>query len=275
MDDVETMAERHGRTLARLGELSLALAEDVQAAALATTGPDDKARLAVAFQRVARVVRQSIALEAKLVRDQVRDGREAVARTAADTSAVVETRKRQVRANLERQIVCELDPRDAETWLADLDELLEEEALYDKFLDEPVEAHIARLAKTLDLTGEAIREYIPRAVRARRPAGPYIDYGKLLLPDDDGEDDDEDEADDEDDEDENEDGRATEPDGPIDASPLASALASAPSAVPLTAPAPLAPPDPPPRPPDPEPYIPPWYGSPGGGRRGPGGSWMG
>src|SRR5215216_2740836 len=49
MQDAETMAERHGRNLARIAELSLALAEDVQASALQAPQPEEKARLSVAF----------------------------------------------------------------------------------------------------------------------------------------------------------------------------------------------------------------------------------
>ena len=278
MDPAETMAERHARQLARVAELSLALAEDAQAAALATPEATDKATLCVAFQRMARSVRQSIALEARLVRDQTRDAREAEAHAAAETGAAVETRKRQVRADLERQVVCEIDPREAEAWLADLDERLEEEALYDGFLDEPVEAHIARLTADLGLTGEVVRNYIPRACRPR--SGPPVAlsrdyqaiYDELL-----GrcEDDEEEEADEPDD-DEVEASPASPaggggpPEGGWRGSATAETSPASPLHHPEDGPPPPTeeerpppepepePPPPEPGPPDPPPYIPPW-----------------
>jgi hypothetical protein len=176
------MAERHGRTLARLAELSLALAEDVQAAALSASEPEEKARLSVAFSGVARACRQSMALEARFLRDRERAEREA-------TAGKIETRKRQVRPNLERQIVCEIDTREVEAWLGDLDEQLESEALYDAFLDEPLEAHIARLSQGLGLTGEVKRNYTPRTLRRRHAFA--RDYRLLDLANDDDEADDE------------------------------------------------------------------------------------
>jgi hypothetical protein len=270
MDLAETMAERHGRMLARVGELSLALAEDVQAAAIATPEADEKAKLAVAFQRMARSVRQAIALEARLVRDQARDTREAAREADADGARAAETRKRQVRADVERQIYCEIDAREAADWLADLDERLEEEALYDGFLDEPVETHIARLAENLGLTGEAKHNYVPRACRPR--GGPPVTlsrdyaaiYDELLSRcEDDPEEEDEEEADEEEAEEEEAEEADHAPPSPSGGKRregpegrVAHGGSDPDPPAPPVDPDPPPPPDP--GPPDPEPYIPPW-----------------
>lgn len=281
----ENMAERHGRMLARYAELSLSMAEDVHAAAVASEDPDQKARLATGFQRLGRALRQSLALEARFVRDRARDARDVQSDAADATRAAVRRRQEQVRAAVERQIYCEIEPCDAPAWLADLSERLEEEALYDAFDDETVEDHIARLSADLGLTGETVRDYVPRALRPRFPEpGRAEGYGHEfddLLGEEDEEDEDEDEH--EDDEVPDADVSAeTSDDDPACEPPLAlpseaearTIPKAAPAPEPLSeltaAPEPPPPEPPPPRPPDPEPYIPPWEHQPNG--RYPGGS---
>ena len=260
MTATEDMAERHARQLARYAELSLSLAEDVHAGALAADDPDKKARLANSFHKLGRAMRQSIALEARFVRDRNRDQREARTDAAEAARAAVRLRQDQVRAALERQIYCEVEPGDAPAWLADLTERLEEEALYDEFDDESVEDHIARLAADLGLTGEVRRDYTPRALRPRTlaprlsPADYARAFGDLLDVEDD---EDEDEAPDDD--------APAEGEGdPPDPPPPERSAAPEPS--PQTPPEPPPPELPPPPPPDPPPapYLPPWERQPNG-----------
>lgn len=149
----EDMAERHGRLLARYAELSLSLAEDVHAAALAAEDPDQKARLASGFHKLGRALRQSVALEAKFVRDRAADQRAAEACAAETARAAVRRRQDQVRAALERRLYEAVDAEDAPDWLADLDERLDEAALYDGFADESVEDQVARLSAALGFAG--------------------------------------------------------------------------------------------------------------------------
>jgi len=255
----EDMAERHGRLLARYAELSLSLAEDVHAAAVAAPEPDEKARLAGAFHRLGRAMRQSIALEAKVVRDHARDLKAAEADAGEARAQAARRRRDQVRADVERRIYTEIDPDEADAWLADLDERLETEALYDDFIDESVEEHIERLAAELGLTGEANHDYTPRSIRPRaleklRRARDYDRLSRAWFGDDEGKGKGEGEDAD---------------DGPPDPPPI-SHPAEAPDPAPPPDPRELEPPppEPPPRPPDP--YIPPWDRRPGA--RFPGGS---
>lgn len=266
------MAARHARMLARYAELSLELAEDVHASALAAEDPDKKARLVIGFQKLGRAMRQSIALEARFVREQA-------AEAAQQAKAAVQRRQDKVRAVVERRIFTELDPEDAPAFLADLNERLDEEALYDGFDDEDLDDQIERLSADLGLTGEATHGYTPRSLRhprqapGRSPADLSRAFADILAntpdeeDDEDDDDADEDDADEDDDDDLGDDDGADDdpapPDPPRDVSPPAPlALTYAPAPEPEPEPEPEPDPPPPPRPPPPEPpaepYVPPW-----------------
>ena len=81
MTSLTDMTERHSRLLADLAERGHALACALQEDALASDDKAERVSLAAGFHQVARTVRQSIALEAKLRRDLDRDDRE-IAHTA-------------------------------------------------------------------------------------------------------------------------------------------------------------------------------------------------
>jgi hypothetical protein len=85
----QEMFERHAAVLARLTALGLALAERVQAQAMAVEDVEEIDTLSGAFHRISRSVRMSIALEAKLAR-ALRDEARAAAR--ADDDAAGEAR---------------------------------------------------------------------------------------------------------------------------------------------------------------------------------------
>ena len=150
------MMERHARGLAELTELGLSLARDLHACALAEPDPKTKAEAALAFHRVSRSVRQSMALEARLKRDLTRQDQEARAEAARSEDARVRSRKAQVRAAVERLIWTEAEnDEEAERLIDELGEHLDEAALYEGFADHPVEIHIARLRADLGLSNAA------------------------------------------------------------------------------------------------------------------------
>lgn len=264
-DTSEDMAARHARMLARYAELSLELAEDVHASALAAEDPDSKARLVIGFQKLGRAMRQSIALEARFVRERAADATQAA-------RAAVQRRQDKVRAVVERRIFTELDPADAPAFLADLNERLDEEALYDGFDEEDLDEQIERLSAALGLTGEAAHGYTPRSLRhprqaaGRSPSDLSRAFADILANTPDEEDDAEEDDDDADDGEEEDDGADDDgPEAPPPA-PLALTFRPAPTPEPEPEPEPEPPPLPPPPPPDPppEPYIPPWERYPNG-----------
>ncbi|RAK57418.1 hypothetical protein DJ018_05615 [Phenylobacterium deserti] len=104
------MGERHGRMLARLAEWGMNLAERLHDEALAAETPAEAAEAALAFQRVSRSVRQSLALEARLARDA--HLREAADRAQADQKR--EQRRREVYRAAVSLVWNEVDPSEDE-----------------------------------------------------------------------------------------------------------------------------------------------------------------
>jgi hypothetical protein len=145
------MAERHGRILARLSELGLSLAETVHERALAAETTEETAELGLAFHRISRSVRQTLALEAKLERERQQE----LAQDRAKAQGGWEGARRrevQVRLAMERAILDECDEDEVEERLDGLRDRLELESIAGGFAaDTPVEAHIARLRIDLGL----------------------------------------------------------------------------------------------------------------------------
>ncbi|MBU1514454.1 MAG: hypothetical protein KKE02_21160 [Alphaproteobacteria bacterium] len=67
------MGERHGRVLAELAETGMVMVRRLSAAMLATDDVQTQAQLGLAYHRVSRAVRQTIALEFRLSQDARRD----------------------------------------------------------------------------------------------------------------------------------------------------------------------------------------------------------
>jgi hypothetical protein len=70
MSTHDEMAERRGRILAELSEIGLTLARELHARALAAEDAKTAADLGLACRRIARSVRETLALKAKLEREQ-------------------------------------------------------------------------------------------------------------------------------------------------------------------------------------------------------------
>ena len=171
--------------LRRLFDAGLELALRIQADAMEADSAEARARLASAFHRVSRGVRQTALLQAKLVRDGERAAREARAEAAADRNSRIERRKAAVSKVVERVIEDELDPDDQLDASEDLSVRLETEALADSFLDEAVEDQVARICRLLDLpsplAGEGVGpsgrtdEGSPAHISGREPDGAHTD----------------------------------------------------------------------------------------------------
>ena len=142
--------ERQDRILAELSELGAALARDLQARTLAATDIAEASDLGLAFQRVSRSVRQTLALGAKLDRDQQRADREDRTEAQEARTAYAERRKAQVQIAVKRCIRYEHSGHDAENLLDELNDRLDEDALHDVFAGESdIDLHIARMCAEL------------------------------------------------------------------------------------------------------------------------------
>ncbi len=166
------MAERHGRILARLAELGLAHAERLHEQAMTADDPKASAELVLNFHRVSRGIRQSIALEAKLVRDaQAADRHQREAQHKLQTFRAevtdafshiprdqrrIDRRKDEIREPLLKAIWDEVEPLDKEQadYLTDLlEQRLELYGRSNGFGLEPLEAQLARFYADFDLKG--------------------------------------------------------------------------------------------------------------------------
>ncbi|HEV7385614.1 MAG TPA: hypothetical protein VGN89_12100 [Phenylobacterium sp.] len=151
MSDAAEMTERRGRILAELSERGLTLARALHERALAAETTEEACNLGLAFHRISRSLRQTLALEARLERDRRRQDHEDRAETQRQDQARVLRRRTQVRIAVERAIWNEAEGEEAERLLDDLDDVLEGEVLADGFADAPLDAHIARLCAEFGL----------------------------------------------------------------------------------------------------------------------------
>jgi hypothetical protein len=149
MSDAAEMIERHDRVLAELTQLGLMVTRALAARAPQVETLEEQAVLAMAFQRVSRSVRQTLALEDRLRRLREADARAAIVTAEQKTKAVRKQRHDQVRACVARLIWTEAEGSEGDHLCDALDELLDEDLLYDDFADETLEAHIARVCAVL------------------------------------------------------------------------------------------------------------------------------
>jgi hypothetical protein len=144
----------------------MALARDLQARALAAKDDAVAADLALAFHRVSRSLRQTLALRAKLGRDHTLGLRDDAKARARDVRDRVYDRKKQVRAALSRLIWTEAESQDDAEQLIDvLDAHLDDAALLDEtFADQPLADCIARIGAEMRLVAANSDEVFPEGV---------------------------------------------------------------------------------------------------------------
>jgi len=154
MTDASDMIERHGRILAELAEIGMTIARELQAQALAAETPETQAQAVAAFPRVARAVRQTLALEARLKRDARRAAVEVEAHARRELDLRIRRRKTLVRAEMRRAIGEATPDDDDELFhdrIEDLRDRLDIDLLDADFADRPLEEVIADLHIQLGL----------------------------------------------------------------------------------------------------------------------------
>jgi hypothetical protein len=190
--------ERQDAVLAELSELGLTLARELHARALAAETPQEADKLALAFQRVSRGVRQTFALELKIERARNEDDREAerqarlravdpahvddtpVDPEMAERQARVGDRFRRVRGALKRLMwdEAERDEEEFEILSEDLENRLDEAARREDFLDLPIDTLIRQLKSDMGLSGVLCLT----ASEAPRPPPPAPDLAYAAAP---------------------------------------------------------------------------------------------
>ncbi len=154
MSEAETHTERHAAILAELAEIGMVMARGLREEVETAETPEAKARAVAAFPRLARAVRQTLALEARFRRDAARDQVAADARVATEMTSQIRRRKAQVRMWMQRAICTETphDKETAEARLYDLYERLDDAVLEEDFALAPFPQVIAYLHRELGLT---------------------------------------------------------------------------------------------------------------------------
>ena len=153
MDTDAEMKERHARLLGRYAEQAAMLADDLCTAALAAQDAQEKQALSLAFHRMGRTLRQTLALEARLRRDARLEARAEDDRAEAAAKSKAEARKARVRHTVTRLIWDEAEDDEQADYLQLLNERLESEDLADP--EEPIETLIDRIAEDLGLQAES------------------------------------------------------------------------------------------------------------------------
>lgn len=160
------MRERHGRVLAELAEAGMGMVRRLSEAMLATDDLQTQAQVGLAFHRVSRAVRQTIALEFRLTQEPRRPASATVtARPASQPEAGVTPAPPRVRP--ERTSWSEYESDDSDELLDELDELLDAEDPDLDAVHEAVEACIAGIRDELDAAAPPAMGDMPPSSAAR------------------------------------------------------------------------------------------------------------
>ena len=148
--------DRHAPILVELAEMGLSLARAVHGKALAAETPAELAEMTLAFHRISRSVRQTLALDAKLERDRARQAQAAEIEAIRTRPQRTLDRKCQLRTAMQRAIWDEAEGAEAEILLDVLHDALNEESLSDDFLTDPIEVNIERIRHDLGMASAAV-----------------------------------------------------------------------------------------------------------------------
>ena len=146
------MKDRREAILAELADLSLTLARDLHARALAASDEATACDLGLAFHRISRSLRQTLALEARLEREARAAEREDRHHQAQETLKRVQAKRREVRNAVSCLIWTEHEPDEAEQLFETLEALISDDSEDQQaFLETPLETCIARIREALGL----------------------------------------------------------------------------------------------------------------------------
>ena len=147
------------QALARLAALDLAAVEKAHAKLMAADAAAEVAELGRTYQRLARSLRQTLALKAKLKREREADAAVAKAARPPAGPAAVARRTRQLRAAVTRVIWSEAEPDEALDFEEALDVLISAECSEEGFCAEPLEDQVVRIATELGFSPETAERW--------------------------------------------------------------------------------------------------------------------
>ncbi|MET0271564.1 MAG: hypothetical protein ABW360_01095 [Phenylobacterium sp.] len=154
MFEANDSSDRDEAMLAELAELDLALARRVHAFAMAAEDPEQVGALARGYQRVARSLRQTLALKAKLTSDRAADRRANPPPAPRYDAARAARRQDELRVAMRRVIWKEAEDERAD-WLFDLlEDRLADHGRRADFGVRPLDEHVLDLCADFSLTLE-------------------------------------------------------------------------------------------------------------------------
>lgn len=153
----DDMRARHGRVLGELAETGMVMVRELSAAMLATDDRQTQAQLGLAYHRVSRAVRQTVALEFRLFYERPREARPAPPPTPPKPTP---PRPPAIRTGWN-----EYERDDSREKLDDLDDLMDAETLDMDAIHETVEACLDGIRRDLDID-------LPSIIRPAAPPKP-------------------------------------------------------------------------------------------------------
>ena len=154
----EARTERQLAMLQELAEIGMRLARALEAEALAPAeeprppSPFGGGDLGLMFTRIARAVRQTVALETRVAADRGTAQARHAAQLAGEARSQLSRRKDKLRRIVEQAIEAEAHGSEAEHLLIDLDERLDDAEDDADFADAPIADQVARLCADLGVT---------------------------------------------------------------------------------------------------------------------------
>ena len=153
MADANEIIDRDEQMLARIAELDLSAAERVHAKLMAAEDAAEVAELGRTYQRLARSLRQTHFLKARLKRERAQQAREAEEAAELARERRITAHRARISRTVERFIETEAEGEEIDDLNADLEAWLDEAVLADRFLEETAETHITRACESLGLSG--------------------------------------------------------------------------------------------------------------------------
>ncbi len=151
-----TTPDRDEAMLARLAEFDLSAAERVHGRLMAAEAASEIAELGRTYQRIARSLRQTLALKARLKRERAQTEIEPQAAGGKPGGVAVARRIRELSAAVTRVIWNETeDETEAEFHEENLADLIADECLRDAFCAETLDDHVARVCLSFGFSAEA------------------------------------------------------------------------------------------------------------------------
>jgi len=163
MSGNDTLLDADEAMLVRLAACDLALAEKVHAAAMAAGDADEIASLGRTYQRLARSLRQTLALKARLKRDREREARANPPPPPPRDEARIRRRMDDLRRPVRRVIWAEHEHAEDEDevgyWFDLLEERMDLRARDDAFGLEPLDEHVVSMCLDLGLPEAVARAW--------------------------------------------------------------------------------------------------------------------